>query len=79
MTTQILVTFAIFATFADFSRPVFALFLSKSRIWLNFIVKFGIFVTHSFHTGRKIFVTFAKFANFSKPFLTFALLSLEFC
>ena len=30
---KILVTFAIFATFADFSRPFFALF-SKSRIWL---------------------------------------------
>ena len=30
---KILVTFAIFASFADFSRPFFALF-SQSRIWL---------------------------------------------
>ena len=50
-----------------------AIFLSKSRILLNFIVKFGIFVTQSFHIARKILVTFKKFADFSKAFLTFSL------
>ena len=37
---------------------------------------FAIFVAQSFHTGSKILVTFAifaKFADISKPFLTFSL------
>ena len=34
---KILVNFAMFATFADFSRPFLALFLSKSRIWLRLL------------------------------------------
>ena len=37
---------------------------------------FAIFVAQSFHIGRKILVTFAifaKFADISKPFLTFSL------
>ena len=37
---------------------------------------FAIFVAQSFHTAGKNFVTFAifsKFADFSKPFLTFSL------
>ena len=34
---------------------------------------FAIFVAQSFHIGRKILVTFAKFADFLKPLLTFSL------
>ena len=37
---------------------------------------FAIFVAQSFHTGSKILVTFAifaKFADISKPLLTFSL------
>ena len=37
---------------------------------------FAIFVAQSFHIGRKILVTFAifgKFADISKPILTFSL------
>ena len=34
---KILVTFTIFAIFADFSTPFLALFLSKSRIWLRLL------------------------------------------
>ena len=33
---------------------------------------FAIFVTQSFHVARKIPVTFAKFADFMKPFLAFS-------
>ena len=43
---------------------------------------FAIFVAQSFHLGRKILVTFAifaKFADISKPFLTFPLSNVEFC
>ena len=41
-----------------------------------FLAIFAIFVAQSFHIGRKILVTFAifaKFADISKPFLTFPL------
>ena len=74
----ILAILAIFVTqsfwIAASLRPFLAISLSKSRIWLNFIVKFTIFVTaQSFHMARKIFVTFANFADFSKPVLTFSL------
>ena len=34
---------------------------------------FAIFVAQSFHIGRKILVTFAIFADFLKPLLTFSL------
>ena len=46
--------------------------------FVKFLIRaiFATFVTQSFHLGRKIPVTFAifaKFADFTKPFLAFCL------
>ena len=73
-----LATFAIFGKLADFAKPFLTFSLSKCRILSNFFVLaiFATFVTQSFHIARKSLVTFAifaKFADFSKPFLTFSL------
>ena len=73
-----LVAFAIFATFADFSRPFLAFFLSKSRIWwkLLFLLFLRYLIIRCFQLARKILVTFAifwTFADFPGPFLAFSL------
>ena len=75
---KILVTFAILAKFADFTKPFLASSYCKCRILLNllFLLFFAIFVAASFHIARKILVTFAifaKFAAFTKLFLSFSL------
>ena len=68
----------IFAKFADLLKPFLIFPLSRCRILWNllFLLFFAIFVAQSFHIGRKIlvnFAIFAKFADISKPFLTFSL------
>ena len=48
-----ILTFAIFAKFADISKPVLTFSLSKCSISLNFFIpaSFATFVTQSFHLG----------------------------
>ena len=51
---------------------------SKCTIFVKFVILaiFALFVAQSFHLGKKILVTFAifaKFADFTKPFLAFSL------
>ena len=63
---KILVTFAIFAKFADISKPFSLTFsLSKCRILWNllFLLFFAIFVAQSFHIAGKILVNFGFFQN----------------
>ena len=61
---KILVTFAIFARFEGFWRPLFAMFLSKSRILLNLL--FLLFLRYfllfqCFYVAGNILVIFAIF------------------
>ena len=69
--TKILVTFAIFARFEGFWRPLFAMFLSKSRIFVKFVILaiFAIFHTFSMLLRSRKYPCY--FCDF--------FLSLEFC
>ena len=64
--------------FCDFFNFFLTFSLSKCSIFVKFVILaiFATFVTQSFHLARKIPVTFAifaKFADFTKPFLAFSL------
>ena len=71
---KILATFAIFAKFADFSRPFFAFSACKSKILLNLsILLFLRYLLLSLFTiARKILLSFAKLADFLRPFFAFS-------
>ena len=74
---KILVSFAIFAKFADISKPFLTFSLSKCRILWNllFLLFLPYLLLKTFHIAGKILVFFAifsKFPDIPKPFLTFS-------
>ena len=73
---KIFVTFANFAKLADHKRSLFTyIMLLLNLLFLRHLLA-CFFLIQSFHIARKslvIFAIFAKFADFSKPFLTSSL------
>ena len=70
--------FCDFCKICGLTKAPLDLFSFRVQNFVKFVILaiFKIFVAQSFHIGRKILVTFAifaKFADISKPFLTFSL------